>query len=196
MVNQWGEEKERLESQMDKLAKQLENIKGRTNRQSRSSRDKMSVIVNDKQRSTVGDYKLETIQEIHDDIGDIDLKSNLVSEDKRLSFKDISPRGSIDYDLRNKSKDLTSFGSNLSPDHEPGLQLYLRSNRKWRHEVLEQPIPKLQTTVSDHDFTDRIKAMDETLNCRAYLLSGPTFSRISNQLSTFGIWPWKVRQEK
>lgn len=172
MVNQWGEEKEKLENQMDKLAKQLENIKGRTNRQSRSSRDKMSLLANEKQRSTVGDYKLETIQEIHDEVADLELKSNLMTEDRKLSFRDISPRGSIDLDLRIKSKDETILCTHFGLDNEPPLNLISRDKRFERSEMFDNHIGRLKTVASEQEFVDRSRRADETLNCIFKLFSG------------------------
>lgn len=166
MVNQWGEEKEKLESQMDKLAKQLENIKGRTSRQSKSSRDKMSLLASEKQRSTMGDYKLETIQEIHDEVAaDLELKSNLMTEDRKLSYRDISPRMSLDLEVKLKSKDDTILGTHFGMDSDPQLNLISHGRRlDRRSEMFEHQLARLKTVASEQEFIDRNKRTDDTLN--------------------------------
>lgn len=163
MVSQWGDEKEKLEKQMDKLSKQLENIRGRTNRQSRSSKDKMNILVTDRQRATAGDYKLETIQEIHDEVGDIDLMSNIMSEDRGYSYRDISPRMSVMIEHSTQKEDKFTV-SHMYMNSEHGAKKSSQDQRPLRISSTQNQSPKsaLRAT-SEQDILERHR-VDDTLN--------------------------------
>lgn len=165
MVSHWGEEKEKLEQQMEKLSKQLDNIKGRTNRQSKSSRDKMSILTNDRQRATTGEYKLETIQEIHDEVGDIDLMSNIMSDDRGYSYRDISPRESIFQAPDPRKPDLVESSLISLPNSElKAGKVRLQAKPIQANSYQNQSPRSNFKSTSEMDWFERNKE-EETLNC-------------------------------
>ena len=72
----WSHEKMSLEERIKSMTDQLDNIKGRRNRQSKQSQEKMRMLAEGAGRATAGEYQLETIQEINDEVMDIDFKSD------------------------------------------------------------------------------------------------------------------------
>jgi hypothetical protein len=149
---------------MTKLNEQLENIKARANRQSKSSREKLNILANERQRSTVGDYKLETIHEIHDEIADVDRLSNFISHNgaQNLLDYDIYKRESIE----NKSGKKSPFQfppkfhefSIISPKNQNKEDKYLKDSEN-------VTINAVFRAVSDQgNNLERQKVFDDTLH--------------------------------
>ena len=166
MVGHWSEEKGKLESQMEKLTERLENIKGRTNRQSKCSRDKINILANERQRVTVGEYKLETIQEINDEVADIERLSNFISKyDHKSSIdEDISNGDFIDsISIKKSSYHNHPLKLNEISIIRPKPQFKLGDNIK---EIEGNTIYDIYKTTSTHGELERHKIIDDTLPCR------------------------------
>jgi hypothetical protein len=178
MVDQWGDEKGKLESQIQKMSEQLENIKGRANRQSKSSREKLNLLANDRQRSTVGDYKLETIQEIHDEIADVERLSNFISQD--------GDDHSVEHDISRKESMENKSGKKSgyhfpSKFHELSIISPKNLFKDDRHlkDSENVTIQAVFRAVSEPGHFERNKITDDTLHRRLILTSGATVPLLS-----------------
>jgi hypothetical protein len=156
---------------MQKLNEQLENIKGRASRQSKSSKEKLNELANERQRPTVGDYKLETIHEIHDEIADPERISKFISESddshtvgpvllKRDSYDEKSGKKGTNH-LSTKFYDM----SIISPKN------YNKDDRNLKYSQNIKTNAAFRT-VSEYAQLDRNKVADDTLHCSLKSRSG------------------------
>lgn len=152
---------------MEKLNEQLENIKARANRQSKSSRDKLNILANERQRSTVGDYKLETIHEIHDEIADVDRLSNFISneaDDPLLYHQDFKYYKRENNEANSEKK----IGHISSPKfHE--LSIISQKNQTKEDRFMKDSenisINAIFRAVSEQGHFEKNKIADDTLHC-------------------------------
>jgi hypothetical protein len=144
---------------MQKLNDQLENIKARANRQSKSSRDKLNILANERQRPTFGEYRLETIQEIHDEIADVERLSNFISKEDD-NFSEVLKKELVEIKPRQKPK--INDMSIISQKNNTAVQ---GKNMKDSELISINAVFK---AASEHGQLDRQhRPIDDTLPCKS-----------------------------